>query len=1097
MLPSFPFFASPVSFSVRLCCRRGHLKRSLLATTAIVLILLTCALATTARAQPATGAVEGRVQNFVTGDFLNNARVAVKGTNVVTLTDDSGTYRLADLPAGPVTLRVLFTGLDEQELAVAIAAGQTAKQDFKLTSRARDGDRAAETVVLDAFKVQSTRETDAASIAVNEQRVALGQKSVISADEFGTIPDSNPGELMKWLPGVSVEYFANNIVGVSVRGLDSASTEIAFDGMPIASASSTGRDRNFEILGSSSADIARVEVRKLRTPEDSANALGGSINLVRRSAFEADKRRFTYNLLFTTDAEDFSFGPRPGIRDTLVNGWRPNFKLTWTDPLSKTFGYAVTLSHNDVLARVHWSSPTWNYGTAAQATAAGNRVGAGLPLSTVSVYNPQLSQDLLHDNPKQDITDSASIKFDWRPLRELKLSYSVSASRYQERAGDDVRFIWNTGNQSNTNLNSVLGAPGTNGLTADGSYATYGNLGAGTIRYDLREAWRNGIKPVVTNGVEGEWKRGDLTVSARGSYSASKHTFRDIDDGFFQSTTMSGSTLPNTGIGTGSANPRAITVNLLDRDYKISHTVRAFAHTTGATTLGPEVDWQDLKNLYVGGAVSRQARTLESIAATRLWAKHSFHTREPFSLRVGFDYNDQFRNVQSYDARLWTFVGPDHIAGTPDDNAAQIAAVNVKPARDTYYAAPAVPRINLRRLYELYKANPSWFTYRDAESHRFSVAEPYQVDEQTTASFLEFTGGFFHNRLTYIGGTRYEKADAKGRGVLDRGSRAVAGISDPVQAAIQRYVRKGASGTGGNDGWFPSLQINFNLTDSLVLRAGYAKTQAKNRFGRSVIPSSTLDLNPVTTGTYAGIAQGTINRPNPNLLPWTADNFETHLEYYSRQGGVISAGAFRKNIANVQVQRNILLDTPEKLALLDLEPSFVNFQSTTWLNEGGGRIDGAEFELRQLLNPFLPDLARGFTLTGSFNYNNLSKFNYAGGNIGTDFQNFYQRQIKASLSYRRGKLSANVGMIENGKVYRQRDDAAGFEGHRYYPPYTTVDFGVEYSVTRWARLFVSGRNVTDAQKLRRRDVQNSPEWSTFQIANNLGVTYTAGVTGSF
>jgi len=240
-----------------------------------------------------------------------------------------------------------------------------------------------------------------------------------------------------------------------------------------------------------------------------------------------------------------------------------------------------------------------------------------------------------------------------------------------------------------------------------------------------------------------------------------------------------------------------------------------------------------------------------------------------------------------------------------------------------------------------------------------------------------------------------------------------------------------------------------------------------------------------------------VNRPNPNLEPWKANNYETHLEYYTRQGGVFSAGVFRKDIDKVQVQRTILLDTPEKLALLDLEPTFANFQSTTWINEGVGRIDGAELEARQLLNPWLPDWARGFTFTGSFNYNNLSKFNYAGGNVGTDFQNFYETQYKGALAYRRGKFGANVGLIRNGKVYRQRDDAAGFEGHRFYPPYTTVDFSVEYSVTRWAKLFVSGRNVTDAQKTRIRRVQNAPEWSTFHIANNLGVTYTAGVTGSF
>ena len=51
-----------------------------------------------------------------------------------------------------------------------------------------------------------------------------------------------------------------------------------------------------------------------------------------------------------------------------------------------------------------------------------------------------------------------------------------------------------------------------------------------------------------------------------------------------------------------------------------------------------------------------------------------------------------------------------------------------------------------------------------------------------------------------------------------------------------------------------------------------------------------------------------------------------------------------------------------------------------------------------------------------------------------------------------------------------------------------------------ARVAVKGTNLvtlTDAQKLRRRDVQNSPEWSTFQIANDLGSAYTAGITGSF
>jgi iron complex outermembrane receptor protein len=1070
-----------------------------------------CLLPGALRAQSATtGVIEGRVQNAATGDYLNNARVSVKGTTLVTLTDETGTYRLSGIPAGPVTLRAFFNGLDEVELAVSVPADQTAQQDIKLTSKARYGE-VSDTVKLNQFIVQSTRETDAAAIAVNEQRASLAQKSVISTDQFGTIPDNNPGEFMKWLPGVSVEYFANNIVGVSVRGLDAANTEIRFDGMPTASASTatlgTGnRDRNFEMMGSSSADISRVEVRKLRTPEDSANALGGSLNLIRRSAFEASRRSLTYSALFTTDAESFSLGERAGIRDTRVSGWRPTLKLSWTDPVTKNFGYAFTFNHNDVLSRVHWSFPTVGFGTADQAAAARARIAAGRPLTTVSAYNPQTTTDGLHDNPKQDVTDATSLKFDWRPFRDLKLSYSISGSRYQERAGDDLRFTWNTGAQStavtDAVLNASLGAPGTND-----EHSVYGNLGTGSIRYDLREAWRNGTKDTLTNQVEADWRRGDWTFRARGSYSMVRHAFRDTDDGFFGSTTMNGSALLLTGVGTGTANPRPLTVNLLERNFTNAHTIKAYDVVTGSTTTGPEVNWQDLNNMYIGGAVSRPGTTTETVGAIRLSAKRDLRlANNPFSVRAGFDYDELFRNVRRYDANLWTFIGPNHRASAPGDEASQIAAVNNLPERDSHYDFPAVPRLSMRRLYSLYLQHPDWFQYRDAESYRFSVSDPYELNEKTTAPWLEFSGAVFNNRLTYVGGVRYEKTEATGRGNLDRGSRYVTsqGLVDGSLAGNQiRYIRKGGSGQGSNDGYFPSLQLNYHLLDNLILRAGYARTQAKNRFARAILPSTTFDLNPVTSGAYSGIAIGSINRPNPSLKPWSADNFEGHIEYYTKQGGVFSAGAFVKNIHNVQVQQTVLLDTPDKVAALDLEPTFLNFQATTWLNQGEGQISGTEFEARQPLDPWLPHFARGFNILGSYNYNHLAKFTYVNGNIGTDFQNFYEHQVKATLRFTRGRINASLGAIRNGRVYRQREDIAAsatnplVRGDRFYPPFTQLEFSFNYRIMRWAQLFVSGRNINNPQKTRYRVVDGAPAWSNFQIANNLGATYTAGVTGSF
>src|SRR5215213_8967056 len=70
-----------------------------------------------------TGVISGRVQNVVTGNYLNKARVTVKGTDLVTYTDESGSYRLVDVPNGSVTLEVFYTDLDTQQIPLTVSPG--------------------------------------------------------------------------------------------------------------------------------------------------------------------------------------------------------------------------------------------------------------------------------------------------------------------------------------------------------------------------------------------------------------------------------------------------------------------------------------------------------------------------------------------------------------------------------------------------------------------------------------------------------------------------------------------------------------------------------------------------------------------------------------------------------------------------------------------------------------------------------------------------------------------------------------------------------------------------------------------------------------
>src|SRR5690606_26814407 len=88
------------------------------------LSLTSSAFAQTLAAAPASAAVSGRIQNSVTGQYLTNARIAVRGTDRVVFTDDSGIFRLTGLTPGAVVLDVFFTGLDPQQIPLELAAGE-------------------------------------------------------------------------------------------------------------------------------------------------------------------------------------------------------------------------------------------------------------------------------------------------------------------------------------------------------------------------------------------------------------------------------------------------------------------------------------------------------------------------------------------------------------------------------------------------------------------------------------------------------------------------------------------------------------------------------------------------------------------------------------------------------------------------------------------------------------------------------------------------------------------------------------------------------------------------------------------------------------
>ncbi|MEY4088616.1 MAG: hypothetical protein RJB55_887, partial [Verrucomicrobiota bacterium] len=355
-----------------------------------------------AAADVATGVAAGRVQGAGTGLYLNNARVSVRGTDRVVFTDESGTYRVPGLPAGSVTLQFFYTGHDPQDVTVTITAGRVAERNVELIASGaaprKDG-----TVMLDTFKVATSRETNGDAIAINEQRFAPNLKTVISADAFGEVTDGNVGEFLKFLPGITAEYDAesgSSVSSVAVRGFPTSMAIVSTDGMQMANTGNPqGSSRVFQFTQVSMNNLARLEVTKSPTPSTPADSMSGSINMVSKSAFERKDAQLRWSVSLSGNQHHLSLRTQPHTPDRDVQMVRPSANFDYTLPVTRDFGLVVT---GQVQNRYMWQQLALK---AYNATAAGT--GA-------TFARPFLQQFQLPASPRLNSRSSAGLRADWR-----------------------------------------------------------------------------------------------------------------------------------------------------------------------------------------------------------------------------------------------------------------------------------------------------------------------------------------------------------------------------------------------------------------------------------------------------------------------------------------------------------------------------------------------------------------------------------------------------------------------------------------------------------------------------------------------------------
>jgi hypothetical protein len=168
----------------------------------------------------ATGTIYGSVSDTATGKYLEGAEVMVQGTALHTSTDREGRFTLMDVPVGARNVAVSYPGMDYGLVPVDVATGQAADIAVKLTS---------EVVVLSAFKVTTAKEGMVQAVAL--QKISMNMKVVAAGDQYGDIAEGNAAEYLKFLPGVGVDYNANDARAVALRGMNTAFANVTMDGI--------------------------------------------------------------------------------------------------------------------------------------------------------------------------------------------------------------------------------------------------------------------------------------------------------------------------------------------------------------------------------------------------------------------------------------------------------------------------------------------------------------------------------------------------------------------------------------------------------------------------------------------------------------------------------------------------------------------------------------------------------------------------------------------------------------------------------------------------------------------------------------------------
>lgn len=267
-----------------------------------------------ASAQSTFGAIGGNVQDSG-GANLVSAKVLIQPGARQAVTDNQGTFRFNNLPAGQYTLTASYVGFRNFTTTVNVVAGQIAGVTATLQVVSE-----VDNVMVTAPRLHGDAE------AVNVERMSSQIVQVEPAGVINSLPNNNIADAVGRLPSVSLERDEGEGKYVQIRGTEPRLSNVTINGINVPAPEVIVRQIKLDAVPSNV--VERIEVFKTLSANQDADAIGGTVNLVTKTASEKP----TYDLSGTA-------GYNP-----LQNGyWRGGFNGTFGQRFGqkKQFGFLL------------------------------------------------------------------------------------------------------------------------------------------------------------------------------------------------------------------------------------------------------------------------------------------------------------------------------------------------------------------------------------------------------------------------------------------------------------------------------------------------------------------------------------------------------------------------------------------------------------------------------------------------------------------------------------------------------------------------------------------------------------------------------------